>query len=247
MMPADAGSVVEFSSLSSRFVPLLQMSRLFPGSSLAFLLLFLALLSGCEQPPLLERIEERGILRIATVTGPLTCYLDEKGPAGLEYELARRFAHTLAARADFRVYPTRRAALEALKRGEVQMVAAARQPSSLDRKRYLISAPWFSTPLGFVRTMGKPPLKSLTKPPEEPVAISSGSLQQELLQSMTPALPVEMLANHAEETILDEVNGGDLVHTLVNRALLRAWKPPRTATWKRRQRTAHCLNWCSAT
>ena len=208
MMPADAGSVVEFSSLSSRFVPLLQMSRLFPGSSLAFLLLFLALLSGCEQPPLLERIEERGILRIATVAGPLTCYLDEKGPAGLEYELARRFAHTLAAKADFRLYPTRLAALEALKRGEVQMVAAARQPSSLDRERYRLSAPWYSTPLGFASTMGKLPLKSLTKPPEEPVAVPSGSLQQELLQSMAPTLPVEMLANHAEETILDEVNGG---------------------------------------
>ena len=201
-----------------------QTDRFFQGSGLAFLLLFLALLSGCKQPPLLERIEERGILRIATVAGPLTCYLDEKGPAGLEYELARRFAHTLAAKADFRLYPTRLAALEALKRGEVQMVAAARQPSSLDRERYRLSAPWYSTPLGFASTMGKLPLKSLTKPPEEPVAVPSGSLQQELLQSMAPTLPVEVLANLAEETILDEVNRGDLAHTLVNRALLRAWK-----------------------
>ena len=202
------------------------MDRLLSRSGLVPALLALALLTGCEQPPLLERVKERGVLRIATVAGPLSCYLDEKGPAGLEYELARRFAHTLASKADFKVFPTRLAALEALKRGEVQMVAAARQPSSLDRKHFRLSIPWYSAPLVFASAMGRPPLKALEKPPQDPVVVPADSLQQELLQAMASAFPIEIetLPDRSEEAILDEVNQSSVSHTLVNRALLRVWK-----------------------
>jgi len=198
-MPHDMGPMIEFSPFFSRFL-FSSMNRLLSRSGLVPPLLALALLTGCEQPPLLERVKTRGVLRIATVAGPLSCYLDEKGPAGLEYELARRFAHTFAVKADFKVFPTRLAALEALKRGEVQMVAAARQPSSLDRKH------------------------TLAKPPHDPVVVPTGSLQHELLQAMASAFPAEALPDRSEEAILEEVNQGSLSHTLVNRALLRAWR-----------------------
>ena len=183
-------------------------------------LLLMLLLSACEQPPLLDRVKARGSLRIATVAGPLTCHLGEKGPAGLEYELARKFAHSLGIASDFQVYPTRLAALNALGRGEVQMVAAARQPSRRDRERFEVSYPWHRAPLVFANTMG-------SKTPDthdQVVRIPPASLQQEVLTSLSPPFRVETLPHHSEEEILEKVDGGEYRHTLTNRALLTAMK-----------------------
>ena len=200
------------------------MATRLPGSGLLPALLLLTLLAGCEQPPLLQRIKARGVMKIATVAGPLTCYLDEKGPAGIEYELSRRFAHALGVKADIRVYPTRLAALEALQKGVVQMVAAARQPTRRDRRRFRLSKPWHSVPLAFASTMGRPPLKKLDAVPEAPVVVPPGSLQQELLASLAPEFPVTALPGRSEEEILDGVHAGKFTHALVDGALLQAWK-----------------------
>jgi membrane-bound lytic murein transglycosylase F len=46
-------------------------------------------------PPLLEQIKKQGELRVITRYGPTTYYEGEPGAAGLEYELAKRFAEEL--------------------------------------------------------------------------------------------------------------------------------------------------------
>ncbi len=46
-------------------------------------------------PPLLEQIKKQGELRVITRYGPTTYYEGEHGAAGLEYELAKRFAEEL--------------------------------------------------------------------------------------------------------------------------------------------------------
>ncbi|BAP56907.1 putative soluble lytic transglycosylase fused to an ABC-type amino acid-binding protein [Thioploca ingrica] len=46
-------------------------------------------------PPLLEQIKKQGELRVITRYGPTTYYEGEQGAAGLEYELAKRFAEEL--------------------------------------------------------------------------------------------------------------------------------------------------------
>ena len=190
----------------------------------ALLVLLLLFLAGCEQPPLLERLKARGVLKIATVPGPLTCRLGEHGPEGIEYELAGAFARSLQLRPEFRVYRTRASALEALQRGEVQMVAAARQPSSSDRDHFLLSRPWHSEPLVFASTMGGARIRNPARPPKELVVVPARSLQEEVLERLAPPFPRFALPDSPEEEILEQVNRGLYHHTLVDAALLRVWK-----------------------
>ena len=176
-------------------------------------LLVLPWLVGCGQPPLLDRLHKLGHLSIGTVAGPLTCYLDVEGPAGLEYELARRFAHHLGLAARFRVYPTRRAALRALARGEVQLVAAARQPTREDRRRFRLSRPWGRAPLVFVNAMGQKHPKALEVP--------AGSLAAETLAALDPPFAV-VLADRSAEAILETIGLERRGHTLADQALVNA-------------------------
>ena len=59
---------------------------LFPG--------FLSL-SGCEKMTELQRVQQDGVLIVATRNSPTTYYEDVGGPSGIEYALAKRFADTL--------------------------------------------------------------------------------------------------------------------------------------------------------
>lgn len=73
----------------------------------ALLLLFAAVLAGgCDGTSTqLERIEQRGELRVATRNGPTTYFTDRDGETGIEYEMARRFALDLGVR--LRIMPAR--------------------------------------------------------------------------------------------------------------------------------------------
>lgn len=54
------------------------------------------LLTGYATPPtVLEQVVRAGELRVVTTIGPTTYYVDGRGPAGFEYELARMFAEHL--------------------------------------------------------------------------------------------------------------------------------------------------------
>ncbi len=60
------------------------------------IVLFTALLSGCEQPTThLEQMRDQGVVRMATRNTPTTFYQDRHGNTGLEYELSKRFADSL--------------------------------------------------------------------------------------------------------------------------------------------------------
>ena len=61
-------------------------------------LLSLTLLSGCksdDHPADLQQIIDRGTLRVGTLFGPNSYYVDANGPSGFEYELAKKYADHL--------------------------------------------------------------------------------------------------------------------------------------------------------
>ena len=43
----------------------------------------------------IAQIKSRGVLRVSTINSPLTYYTVNKSPAGMDYELAKRFARYL--------------------------------------------------------------------------------------------------------------------------------------------------------
>ena len=62
-------------------------------------------LAACDSPTLLDRIEQRGSLKVVTRSGPTTYYSDFNSHAGFEYSLAKEFADYLGVELDmYQVY-----------------------------------------------------------------------------------------------------------------------------------------------
>ena len=63
-----------------------------------FLLPLIVIFSGCktqQAPANLQRIIDRGYVTVGTLYGNTSYYLDAEGPAGFEYELAKKYAQYL--------------------------------------------------------------------------------------------------------------------------------------------------------
>lgn len=184
--------------------------------SVAVLFILLSL-QGCEQTPLLERLKARGTLHIATVVGPLSCYLSEEGAAGLEYELASTFANDLGMTPDIRVYPSRNAAIHAVKTGAEDMAAAFIIPSSMQKNTTYLSYPWLTTRPVFAHTMGS---KAFDLNDPSPVAVTINSYAAALLSRKN--IPRILLGGISEEELLVLVNAGRHTYTLSSNAQLSA-------------------------
>jgi membrane-bound lytic murein transglycosylase F len=82
--------------------------------------------AGCtrREPPLLEQIQQRGELRVATLNSPTAYYLGTHGPEGLEYALASRFAAGLGVRLRVVTAGDREGLRAALADGRADLAAA---------------------------------------------------------------------------------------------------------------------------
>jgi membrane-bound lytic murein transglycosylase F len=78
-----------------------------------------------REPTVIEQVRARGALRVITVAGPATYYQGQEGPGGLEYDLASMFAQELGVALRMVVVGSGGEAIEALARGEGDLVAAA--------------------------------------------------------------------------------------------------------------------------
>ncbi len=177
------------------------------------------LLQGCEQPPLLERLQHRGTLHVATVAGPLSCYLGEEGPAGLEYELVRAFARELGLSPRFTVYPNRLSAMKAVQRGKEDMAAGFIIPASLSTDAYYASAALAQVQPRFAHFMNYRrfnPDNGATAS----IVIPEGGYAEVLLR--TRGLNPHRLEDAAEEAVLALVDMGLFHYTLTNDAQLQA-------------------------
>jgi membrane-bound lytic murein transglycosylase F len=109
------------------------------------ILLCFATLSGCGQGPgQLEEIKSRGLLRVASINGPTTIYEGPQGVMGLEHDLILLFAEHLGLLTEIHLADNEHQALEWLKAGKVDLVAAGLiiNPS---RKRQVRFGPGYQT------------------------------------------------------------------------------------------------------
>lgn len=72
----------------------------------------------------IEKIRERGVLRVGTLNNQLSYYIGPDGPTGLEYELAKQFAHYLGVKLEMQPSHTLSGLFPALERGEFDVIAA---------------------------------------------------------------------------------------------------------------------------
>lgn len=106
------------------------MTTIFRRSASKIVALFslIVLLSGCQidsKPQSeLDKIRDRGILRIGTLNNQLSYFIGPDGPSGLDYELAQEFATELGVKLEIKPIYRASALFPALKNGEIDIVAA---------------------------------------------------------------------------------------------------------------------------
>jgi membrane-bound lytic murein transglycosylase F len=146
---------------------------------------FLALLAGCDRhlEPL-ERILERGELRLVTRNGPTTYYLGRDGERGIEYELAAAFAREL----DVELVVTQAFTLQelfaALERGEADIAAAGLTLTQNRGQRFTASAPYATQRPLVVYKAGHPRPDGLAALAGMELLVVAGSSHEDLLHGL---------------------------------------------------------------
>ncbi|MFC6669613.1 transporter substrate-binding domain-containing protein [Marinobacterium aestuariivivens] len=107
----------------------------------------------------LEVIQDRGVLRLATLNSPSDYYLDKGEPAGFEYELVQAFASDLGVRLELQLSTGVPELMRRVKQRDAHLAAAgltvtpARERLVAFGPRYLESA----ATLIYRETRGQPP------------------------------------------------------------------------------------------
>ncbi|WP_022852401.1 membrane-bound lytic murein transglycosylase MltF [Thermodesulfatator atlanticus] len=123
-----------------------------------FIILFLCSCSPEKeiQKNRLERILERGEIRIVTLNGPTTYYEYRDEPYGFEYELAKAFADHLGVKAHFIVKDNVSQVLQAISDDEADLAAAGLTITPERKKHFLFSLPYYEVKEQIVCRKGKP-------------------------------------------------------------------------------------------
>ena len=93
-------------------------------ATLTTLTAFALLAQGCRAPSVLGQIRERGELRVVTLNLPTCYYIGARGPKGLEYDLASRFAASLGLRLKIYAVPNEADMRSDLASGRADIAAA---------------------------------------------------------------------------------------------------------------------------
>ena len=150
---------------------------------LTFLLgMFLTFCS--HKPSVLDQVRKQAELRVITRDNPTSYYIGPKGPTGLEYELAARFAQELGVSLRLVVVPGEGATLPALLRKEGHLVAAGLVVTP-DRKREVRFGPTYqhiTQQLVYRRGNRRP--REIQHLLGRHLVVASGSFQADLLRDV---------------------------------------------------------------
>lgn len=105
------------------------------------LALMVMLVQGCqmetEPKTELQKIRERGVLRVGTVNNHFSYYISPTGPTGIDYELAKAFADELGVKLQIKQFYKQSSLYPALANGQIDIIAAglSQSESRLDQFR----------------------------------------------------------------------------------------------------------------
>ncbi len=173
-----------------------------------FCIVSVLLLSGCIQKTRLEKIKERGELRVVTLNSPTTYYEYRDEPAGFEYELVCAFAKHLGVKPLFIIKDTISQVLEAIESGEADIAAAGLTLTPERQKRFLFSRPYYEVVQQVVCSRGKQCPRSIKDLIGRQLVVPLGSSYEEQLKNLKhtyPQLTWESNPELSTEELLERV------------------------------------------
>ena len=131
----------------------------------------------------LTEVLERGELRVVTRESSTTYYQGPDGPAGVEYELARRFADLLGLELEMVVADNVDGVLEALDAGRADIAAAGLTVTDARERRFRFTPPYQQVREQVIYRSGNPRPDDLKEVPV-PLEVVEGSSHAERLQRL---------------------------------------------------------------
>lgn len=109
----------------------------------------------------ISQIKSRGVLRVSTINSPLTYYTVNQSPAGMDYELAKRFADYLGVKLKVTVRPNLSDLFDDLDDGKADLLAAGLNYNSERLTRYQTGPGYYNVSQQLVYRVDKPRPKNL--------------------------------------------------------------------------------------
>lgn len=188
---------------------------------LTILFLGIVLLFYSSEKSLLDQVKAQGELRVATRHGPSTYYQGPKGAAGLEYDLAKRFADELGVKLHVVVVDNFSDILQTVANQEVHFAAAGLTIND-ERKTLVRFAPSYQevTQQVIYRQGSPPPPNNLADwNADHKLTVIAGSSQSDFLKHFKtdhPQFTWEELSEMEPGELLEQVWDGEIKYALVN-------------------------------
>ncbi|ERK13825.1 MAG: membrane-bound lytic murein transglycosylase MltF [Pantoea sp.] len=165
----------------------------------------------------ISQIKSRGVLRISTVNSPLTYYTVNNAPAGMDYELAKRFADYLGVKLEVTVRPNLGDLFDDLDDGKADLLAAGLIYNNDRIARYQTGPSYYSVSQQLVYRIDKPRPKNLGDLKGR-LVVQSGSAYLSTLRSAKadhyPDLDWSIAADQGQKALLEAVADGKLDYTV---------------------------------
>ena len=181
-------------------------------SAPALLLLFSACEKAPEQVTLrdpLDRIQERGTLRVVTRNAPTTWFIDREGKdAGPEYDLARSFADALAVELELIPAENPEEILAVLQQGDADIAAAGLTATEARQRRFDSSPAYQTVRQQVVCRRGGKRAKRVAELHNVELAVPRGSSYVDTLRSLqiqNPRLSWQETDDEDTEALLERV------------------------------------------
>ena len=179
----------------------------------------------------LDRIKDRGELRVSTISSPLIYSTGSDGPSGLDYELAKRFADYLGVKLVITPQHNINDLFDALDSDDADMIAAGLIYNSERLNRARTGPAYYSVSQQLVYRLGSPRPKSFSDLKGQ-LIVASGSAHmttlKQLKQTKYPDLNWGSSVDRSGKELLEQVADGKLDYTLgdsVTIALLQRIHP----------------------
>lgn len=167
----------------------------------------------------IAQIKSRGVLRISTINSPLTYYTINKSPAGMDYELAKRFADYLGVRLEVTVRQNLNDLFDDLDDDKADVLAAGLIYNSERLARFRAGPAYYSVSQQLVYRIGKPLPKSLGDLKGR-LTVASGSAYLSTLRNMKqnqyPDLDWAISTDQSPKALLEAVADGKLDYTVAD-------------------------------
>ncbi len=154
------------------------------------LLMSMTLLVACgEAQPHLEEIRERGELRVLTRYAPTSYYIQEDQLAGIEYEMAKRFAESLNVKLKIIVPDNLGTMLDQIANGEADIAAAGLTVTSERQLKVEFGPTYQQVTQQLVYRQGTKRIKSISQIEPGQLEVVADSSHVEQLQSLKEDFP----------------------------------------------------------